>query len=142
MSDHEAAAIDGGKAPPRSAAACARRPAPADALRAIWLALAALLVVGAHHRAAQHPAEQHLAVIPLAAFLSITAMGQALVLMARGIDLSIPAIVTLSSTLLLGVSGGSRRRPRCRRSSSLLLAATLVGLINGILVAAAASSTR
>ena len=60
-------------------------------------------------------------------------MGQSLVLMTRGIDLSIPAIVTLSSTLLLGVSGGS--------DSGLvgaivvrLLAATAVGLINGMLV--------
>ena len=48
-----------------------------------------------------------LAVIPLAAFLAIAAMGETLVLMTRGIDLSIPAVITLSSTLLLGVSGGS-----------------------------------
>jgi ribose transport system permease protein len=60
-------------------------------------------------------------------------MGQSLVLMTRGIDLSIPAIVTLSSTLLLGLSGGS--------DSGLvpaivvaLLAATAIGLINGVLV--------
>ena len=38
---------------------------------------------------------------------TIASMGQSLVLMTRGIDLSIPAIITLSSTLLLGVSGGS-----------------------------------
>ena len=74
-----------------------------------------------------------LAVMPLAAFLAIAAMGQSLVLMSRGIDLSIPAIITLSSTMLLGVSGGS--------DSGLvaaivvaLLAATAVGLINGMLV--------
>ena len=74
-----------------------------------------------------------LAVMPLAAFLAIAAMGQSLVLMTRGIDLSIPAVVTLSSTLLLGVSGGS--------DSGLvgaivvaLLAATAIGLINGMLV--------
>ena len=55
---------------------------------------------------------QHiLAIIPFAGFLCITAMGEALVLMSRGIDLSIPAIMTLSSTVLLGVSGGQRRGP-------------------------------
>ena len=47
-----------------------------------------------------------LAIIPLAAFLAIAAIGETLVLMARGIDLSIPAVITLSSTILLGVSGG------------------------------------
>ncbi len=59
------------------------------------------------HRAAQHRCpDSILAIMPLAAFLAITAMGEALVLMSRGIDLSIPAIITLSSTVLLGVSGG------------------------------------
>ena len=45
--------------------------------------------------------------IPRAAFLAIASMGQALVRMSRGIDLSVPAIMALSRTLLLGVSGGS-----------------------------------
>jgi ribose transport system permease protein len=100
---------------------------------AIWIALAALLVVGGIVVPRSLLPQNMLAVMPLAAFLAIAAMGQSLVLMTRGIDLSIPAIVTLSSTLLLGVSGGS--------DSGLvaaivvaLLAATAVGLINGMLV--------
>ena len=100
---------------------------------AIWIALAALLVVGGIVVPRSLLPQNMLAVMPLAAFLAIAAMGQSLVLMTRGIDLSIPAIVTLSSTLLLGVSGGS--------DSGLvaaivvaLLAATAIGLINGMLV--------
>ena len=100
---------------------------------AIWLALAALLVIGGIIVPRSLLPSNMLAVIPLAAFLTIASMGQALVLMTRGIDLSIPAIVTLSSTLLLGISGGS--------DSAILpaivvalLAATAVGLINGVLV--------
>jgi ribose transport system permease protein len=100
---------------------------------AIWLALAALLIVGGIIVPRSLLPSNMLAVIPLAAFLTVAAMGQALVLMTRGIDLSIPAIVTLSSTLLLGISGGS--------DSGLvpaivvaLLAATAIGLVNGALV--------
>jgi ribose transport system permease protein len=101
---------------------------------AIWLALAALLVIGAIIAPRSILPSTILAVIPLAAFLCITAMGEAIVLMSRGIDLSIPAIITLSSTMLLGVSEG--------RDEALFIAviaalafATLVGLTNGFLVA-------
>ena len=53
--------------------------------------------------------------------------------MARGIDLSVPAIVTLSSTLLLGVSGGSDGN-LITAIVVALLAAAAIGLINGVLV--------
>ena len=75
-----------------------------------------------------------LAIIPLAAFLAIAAIGETLVLMARGIDLSIPAVVTLSSTIVLGFSGGHDEAFLVAVCGALLFA-TLIGLINGILVA-------
>jgi ribose transport system permease protein len=57
-----------------------------------------------------------------------------MVLMARGFDLSIPAIITMSSTIILGVSAG--------HDSGLLLAIVIallasigIGLISGILIA-------
>lgn len=99
----------------------------------IWIAFALLLVISGLIVPRSLIPSNFLAVIPLAAFLAIASMGQALVLMARGIDLSVPAIVTLSSTLLLGISGGS--------DSGLVLAiivalvaAMLIGLLNGVLV--------
>jgi ribose transport system permease protein len=100
---------------------------------AIWIALAALLVVGGIVVPRSLLPGNMLAVMPLAAFLAIAAMGQSLVLMTRGIDLSIPAIVTLSSTLLLGVSGGSDAG-LVGAIVVALLAAAAIGLVNGILV--------
>jgi ribose transport system permease protein len=102
---------------------------------AIWLALVALLVVGAIFVPRSILPSTILAVVPLAAFLCITAMGEAIVLMSRGIDLSIPAIIALSSTVLLGVSSG-RNEDLVAALVAALLFATLVGLINGLLVAA------
>jgi ribose transport system permease protein len=101
---------------------------------AIWIALAALLVIGALllPRSVQFSAIS--SILPFAAFLAIAAMGQALVIMARGIDLSVPAIVTLSSTLLLGVSGGSDGAIVAAIAVALL-GAGAIGLVNGILVA-------
>ena len=101
---------------------------------AIWLALLGLVLVGAIFlpRSVQPSALQ--SVLPFAAFLAIAAMGQALVIMARGIDLSVPAIVTLASTLLLGVTSGSDERILLGMLAAFGGAA-LVGLVNGFLVA-------
>jgi len=75
-----------------------------------------------------------LAIVPLAAFLAIAAVGEALVIMSRGIDLSIPATLTLSSTLLLGISLGHDDNSLGAVIGALLFA-TLIGLLNGFLVA-------
>lgn len=110
------------------------RPAVQMRFLAIWLALAALLVIGGIVVPRSLLPSNVLAIVPLAAFLAIAAMGQALVLMTRGIDLSIPAIITLSSTLLLGVSGGSDAGLAAAIVVALV-AATAIGLVNGVLVA-------
>src|SRR6187551_821045 len=102
-----AAAPRGGKAGLLQAAAPQTRPVLQMRFLAIWLALAALLVIGGLVVPRSLVPSNIMAVIPLAAFLTIATMGQTLVLMTRGIDLSVPAVITLSSTLLLGVSGGS-----------------------------------
>ena len=101
---------------------------------AIWLALVALIAVGGIIAPRSLLPSTFLATIPLAAFLTITATGEALVLMSRGIDLSIPAIVTLSSTILLGFSGG-RDGDIVLAVVAALLFATAIGIINGTLVA-------
>lgn len=101
---------------------------------AIWLALIVLIAVSAIFVPRSLLPSSIFAIIPFAAFLTITAMGEALVLMARGIDLSIPAIVTMSSTILLGVSGGTDAGLLPAIVAALLLSAA-VGLTIGILVA-------
>ena len=63
---------------------------------AIWIAMLGLIVFCAIVAPRSLLPSTFLAIIPLAAFLAIAAIGETLVLMARGIDLSIPAVVTLS----------------------------------------------
>ncbi|MGA8651109.1 MAG: ABC transporter permease [Xanthobacteraceae bacterium] len=101
---------------------------------AIWIAMAALIVFCAVIAPRSLLPSTFLAIIPLAAFLAITAIGETLVLMARGIDLSIPAVITLSSTIVLGVSGGHDDAILIAVCGALVFA-TLIGLINGVLIA-------
>ena len=106
---------------------------PQPRFLAIWLALLVLIVVSAIFVPRSLMATSILAIIPLAAFLCIASMGEALVLMVRGIDLSIPAVITLSSSLILGVSGG-QDAALVQAIVVALAVSTGVGLINGVLV--------
>lgn len=101
---------------------------------AIWLAFAALLLLSAVIAPRSLLPSTFLAIIPLAAFLAIAAMGEAIVLMVRGIDLSIPAIMALSSTIILGFSGG-RDEDMLVAIVAALAFAIAVGLVNGFFVA-------
>ncbi|MBM3483597.1 MAG: ABC transporter permease [Alphaproteobacteria bacterium] len=101
---------------------------------AIWIAFAVLIVLSALFIPRSLLPSSILSIIPFAAFLTITAMGEALVLMARGIDLSIPATITLSSTLLLGVSGGNDDALLPAIIVALIFSLA-VGLVIGVLIA-------
>jgi len=101
---------------------------------AIWIALGILLIVCAIFLPRSVSLMTFRMNLPFIAFLAIAAMGQALVLMARGIDLSVPGIIAISSALVLGVSGGSDER-QWLAIGVALAAATLIGLLNGLLVA-------
>ena len=100
---------------------------------AIWAALVVLVVLGGVAAPRSLLPGTLAAIIPFAAFLAIAAIGETLVLMTRGIDLSVPAIVTLSSTVLLGVSGGADTNLAMAVVVALLLAFA-AGLVNGLLV--------
>ncbi len=106
---------------------------PQPRFLAIWLALAVLLAVSAIFVPRSLMATSILAIIPFAAFLCIASMGEALVLMARGIDLSIPAVITLSSSMILGVSGGEDAALGQAIAAALAVSAG-IGLVNGVLV--------
>lgn len=101
---------------------------------AIWIALAALLAACAIFLPRSVDPGTLMSIIPFAAFLTIAAMGQASVIMARGIDLSVPAIVSISCSVLVGVSQGSDARllPAMAAAFAVALA---VGAVNGLLVA-------
>jgi ribose transport system permease protein len=101
---------------------------------AIWIAI--LVLVGACAVIVPRSLlpSTFLATVPLAAFLAIAAIGETLVLMSRGIDLSTPAVITLSSTLVLGISQGHDTDIWVAVAVALLSAA-VIGLVNGLLVA-------
>jgi ribose transport system permease protein len=120
--------------PPTRSVPAARRFRLRTRFAAIWIAMLGLIILCAIVAPRSLLPSTFLAIIPLAAFLAIAAIGETLVLMARGIDLSIPAVVTLSSTIVLGLSGGHDEAILTAVCGALLFA-TLIGLINGILVA-------
>lgn len=100
---------------------------------AIWLAMLVLIgICGVVVPRSLMPST-FLATVPLAAFLAIAAIGETLVLMSRGIDLSTPAVITLSSTLILGVSRG-HDADAWLAVTAALSSAVAIGLVNGVLV--------
>jgi ribose transport system permease protein len=101
---------------------------------AIWIAMLGLIVFSAIVAPRSLLPSTFLAIIPLAAFLALAAIGEALVIISRGIDLSIPAIITLSSTIILGFSRGHDTALGMAVVGALLFA-TAIGFINGFLVA-------
>jgi len=101
---------------------------------AIWIALAALMLLDRIFMPQSVQLSALLSILPFAALLGCATMGQTLVLMGRGIDLSPPAIIALTSTVLLGVSGGHDERMWLAIGAALI-AAVAVGAVNGMLVA-------
>jgi ribose transport system permease protein len=73
------------------------------------------------------------AILPLISFLAIAAMGQMLVVMTGGIDLSVPNVMTLAAMIVVGVGSGSDDR----LVPAIVVAlgvSMLIGLINGFLI--------
>ena len=73
------------------------------------------------------------AIAPFGTFLAITALGQMLVVMTGGIDLSVPGTFTLAAVVTVGVARSSDERVWAAIGLALLLAA-LVGAVNGTLI--------
>jgi ribose transport system permease protein len=73
------------------------------------------------------------AIAPFGTFLAITALGQMLVIMTGGIDLSVPGTFTLAAVVTVGVTQGSDDRLWAAISLAIALCA-LVGLVNGLLI--------
>lgn len=73
------------------------------------------------------------AIAPFGALLGIAALGQMLVVMTGGIDLSTPGTLTLSALIMVGASGGSDDRILSALVTAVGVAA-LIGLVNGILI--------
>jgi ribose transport system permease protein len=70
---------------------------------------------------------------PVLGVMILVALGQAFVIGTGGIDLSIPATITLVGVVLLKVSGGTNGK-LLQAIVACLVACVVIGLVNGILV--------
>jgi ribose/xylose/arabinose/galactoside ABC-type transport system permease subunit len=73
------------------------------------------------------------AMAPYAAVLGIAALGQMLVVMTGGIDLSVPGTMSLAAVIMIGVGAGSDANIGTAIATAIAFAA-IVGLVNGILI--------
>jgi ribose/xylose/arabinose/galactoside ABC-type transport system permease subunit len=99
----------------------------------VYLALVVLVVVASIWAPATLSTAGLEAIAPLGAFLAITALGQMLVIMTGGIDLSVPGTFLLGGLLMVGVGQQSDERIWIAFLTALG-AAVVIGLINGILI--------
>ena len=99
----------------------------------VWLATGVLVIVAAIIAPAALQQTNWAYVLPYMTILAIAALGQMLVIMQAGIDLSTPGVVTLGALLVVGVSLGQDDRLALGVLSCLALGAG-VGFVNGVLV--------
>ena len=99
----------------------------------VWLAFAVLAAVAAiiAPEALQHTSWAY--VLPYMTILAVAALGQMLVVMQAGIDLSTPGVISLGGNFIVGVSVGSDHKLALGLLACIGLGAA-VGLANGILV--------
>lgn len=99
----------------------------------VWYATLALFVVCVVVEPGSVDSVSINAMLPFAAILAIAAVGQTLVIMQRGIDLSVPGMMTLSGLAVseYAANHGDKLLPAVL---VVLAVALLVGLINGLVV--------
>ncbi len=99
----------------------------------VYIALVLLVTVAAIWAPAALGSVPLRAVAPYGAVLAITALGQMLVVMTGGIDLSVPGTMSLAAVIMVGVGAGSDGNIG-NAIAVALIASAVVGLVNGILI--------
>ncbi len=99
----------------------------------VYLALVVLIIVASIWAPATLGGPALSAVATAGALLGITALGQMLVIMTAGIDLSVPGTVTIAALLMVGVGGQSDDRILLAMATAIAAGAA-IGLVNGILI--------
>ena len=99
----------------------------------VWLATGALLLIASIIAPAALQSTSWAFVLPYMTVLALAALGQMLVIMHAGIDLSTPGVMFLGGYLIVGVGNHSNGRLWIAILACLGIG-VLVGLINGILV--------
>lgn len=99
----------------------------------VYLALAVLVVAAAVWAPATLGGSALRAIAPAGALLGIAALGQMLVIMTGGIDLSTPGTISLAAVIMVGVGN----LPDENIVTAILVAvgaAAVIGLVNGLLI--------
>lgn len=99
----------------------------------VYLAILLLLAVAAIWVPATLGGPALSAIAPFGALLGIAALGQMLVIMTAGIDLSVPGTITISAMIVVGVGQQSDDRLLLAILTAVGVSA-LIGLLNGILI--------
>jgi ribose transport system permease protein len=99
----------------------------------VWIATAALIAVAAIIAPAALRSTSWAFVLPYMTILAIAALGQMLVIMHAGIDLSTAGVISICGNVLVGVSANSDSRLALGILATVGVGA-LIGLVNGLLV--------
>jgi len=99
----------------------------------VYLAIVLLVVIAAIWVPETLSAVALAAIAPFGALLGITALGQMLVIMTGGIDLSVPGTVTIAALIMVGVGQQADERILIAILTAIGVGA-LIGLVNGILI--------
>jgi ribose transport system permease protein len=99
----------------------------------VWGVLAVLCAVAAFIAPNTLSSTAFSEIRPFMTFLAIASLGQMLVIMTGGIDLSVPSVISMVGTVMLGVSGGEDGGLAAAVVVCLAWAA-VIGLVNGLLV--------
>jgi ribose transport system permease protein len=99
----------------------------------VYIALLLLVIVASIWAPATLSGVALRAIAPYGAVLGIAALGQMLVIMTGGIDLSVPGTMSLAAVIMVGVGDGSNEHIWVAIATALA-AAAVVGLVNGILI--------
>ncbi len=104
--------------------------------RVVWVALAALIILCVISSPAVFHTDSMTLVTALSGVLAIAAAGQLLVIMTGGIDLSVPAVMTLSAGIIVHQTNAINGRLAGAVVIALLVSGA-IGLTNGLLIAGA-----
>jgi ribose transport system permease protein len=99
----------------------------------VYIALLVLVIVASMWAPAALGGVSVRAIAPYGAILGITALGQMLVVMTGGIDLSVPGTMSLAAVIIVGVGDGSNENIAIAIATAVAVAA-IIGLVNGILI--------
>ena len=99
----------------------------------VWIALGLLVIAALWIAPETLTRTSFSTVLPLTTFLALAALGQMLVVMTGGIDLSTPGVMTLSAIMAVGIAGGADERLPVAIASALGIS-LLIGFTSGVLV--------